>query len=158
MRERPTEVRTAYPVVMASEIVACPSCGTRNRLPVAASGHPRCPKCRSDLPWLVNVGDDGFEAAIDTKPLVVIDLWAPWCGPCRMIAPILETLSRELAGRIKVVKVNVDESPMTAQRYKAQSIPMLLLMDRGHVVDTIIGAQPAPILRARITGALERRG
>lgn len=143
---------------MANLIVACPSCGTKNRLPVAASGHPRCAKCKSDLPWLVDAGDTDFAAAIDTKPLVVVDLWAPWCGPCRMIAPTLETLSRELAGRVKIVKVNVDDSPRTATQYKAQSIPMLLIMDGGQVVDTIIGAQPAPMLRSRITGALERRG
>ena len=73
-------------------------------------------------------------------------------------APVLETLSREMAGRLKVVKVNVDEAPATAQRYKAMSIPMLLIMDRGQVVDTLIGAQPAPMMRARIQGALDRRG
>ena len=74
-----------------------------------------------------------------------------------MIAPVLETLSREMAGRLKVVKVNVDDSPMVAQRYRAQSIPMLLIMDGGEVVDTLIGAQPAPMMRSRIQGALARR-
>lgn len=74
-----------------------------------------------------------------------------------MVAPVLETLSREFAGRIKVVKVNVDDSPVLARRYQAQSIPMILLMDRGRVVDTIIGAQPTPVMRGRITGALQKR-
>ena len=74
-----------------------------------------------------------------------------------MIAPVLETLSREMAGRLKVVKVNVDDSPAVAQRYRAQSIPMLLIMDDGKVVDTLIGAQPAPMMRSRIQGALARR-
>lgn len=74
-----------------------------------------------------------------------------------MIAPVLETLSREMAGRLKVVKVNVDDSPAIAQRYRAQSIPMLLIMDKGAVVDTIIGAQPAPMMRARVQGAFDRR-
>ena len=143
---------------MASNIITCPSCGTKNRLPLAASGHPRCASCKTDLPWLVDAGDADFDAAVDTKALVVVDLWAPWCGPCRMIAPVLETLSREMAGRLKVVKVNVDDSPVIAQRYKAQSIPMLLVMDNGTVVDTLIGAQPAPMMRARIQGALDRRG
>ncbi|MCA1781313.1 MAG: thioredoxin [Dermatophilaceae bacterium] len=142
---------------MASKVVACPSCGTKNRLPLAASGHPRCPSCKTDLPWLVDAGDADFDAAVDTSALVVVDLWAPWCGPCRMIAPVLETLSREMAGRLKVVKVNVDHSPLVAQRYRAQSIPMLLIMDKGEVVDTLIGAQPAPMMRARIQGALDRR-
>lgn len=143
---------------MASSIVACPSCGTKNRLPVAAKGHPRCPKCKTDLPWLVDVGDDEVAAAIETKALVVLDLWAPWCGPCRMIAPVLETLSREMAGQIKVVKVNVDNAPRAAQQYQAQSIPLLVLIDGGEIIDRILGAQPAPMLRSRIQGALDRRG
>lgn len=154
---RPEDQGTAYPVPMASAVVACPSCGTKNRLPLQASGHPRCPKCKTDLPWLVDAGDDTFDAAVATKTLVVVDLWAPWCGPCRMVAPVLESLSREMAGRVKIVKVNVDHSPQIAQRYRAQSIPMLLIMDAGEVVDTLIGAQPAPILRARVEGALARR-
>ena len=122
-----------------------------------AHGHPRCASCKTDLPWLVDATDETFDAVVDTGVLVVVDLWAPWCGPCRMIAPILAQLSQELAGKIKVVKVNVDESPALSQRYRAQSIPMLLILDRGQVVDTMIGAQPAPMLRSRITGALDRR-
>lgn len=143
---------------MATTVTPCPSCGAKNRLPTVAHGHPRCAACKTDLPWLVDAGDADFDAVVDTTALVVVDLWAPWCGPCRMVAPILETLSREMAGTLKVVKVNVDEAPATAQRYRAQSIPMLLIMDRGQVVDTVIGAQPAPLLRSRISGALARRG
>jgi len=139
-------------------VVQCPSCGTKNRLPVSSTGLPRCANCQTDLPWLVNAGDDDFDAAVQTKSLVVVDLWAPWCGPCRMVAPILEALSRELAGTLKVVKVNVDESPLISQRYEARSIPMMLVMDGGKVVDTIIGAQPKPALRSRIDAALARRG
>ena len=142
---------------MVSSVIPCPTCGTKNRVPAVAKGHPRCPSCKSDLPWLVDAGDTDFDAVVDTSALVVVDLWAPWCGPCRMVAPVLETLSREFAGRIKVVKVNVDDSPVLARRYQAQSIPMILLMDRGRVVDTIIGAQPTPIMRGRITGALQKR-
>ncbi len=141
---------------MADPVVVCPSCGTKNRLPIAAQGHPRCAQCKTDLPWIVDVGDDTFDEAIDTKPLVVVDLWAPWCGPCRLIAPVLQTLAAEMAGQLKIVKVNVDNSPRTAMRYRAQSIPMLLVMRGGEVIDTMIGAQPAPILRSRIQGALQR--
>ncbi len=143
---------------MAGPVLACPACGTKNRLPLASRGHPRCASCKADLPWLVEAGDADFDGIIDTATLVVVDLWAPWCGPCRQIAPALETLSRELAGRIKVVKVNVDESPGIAQRYQARSIPMLLIIDAGRVIDTMIGAQPTPMLRSRIAGALARRG
>jgi thioredoxin 2 len=131
-------------------VIACLSCGAKNRVPTSASGAPRCAKCHADLPWLVEVGDVGFTDAIATKRLVLVDLWAPWCGPCRMVAPVLEKLSRDFAGELKVVKVNVDESPHTAQRYQARSIPMLLLISDGAVVETIVGAQPEHVLRSRI--------
>jgi len=132
---------------MASEIVVCPACGTKNRVPVASSGHPRCASCHVDLPWLVEAGDDDFTDAVDAGPLVIVDLWAPWCGPCRMVAPVLERLSRDFAGRLKVVKVNVDDSPRVARQYRAQSIPMLLFMRGGEVVDTVIGAQSEHVMR-----------
>jgi thioredoxin 2 len=119
-------------------------------VPVSASGSPRCASCHVDLPWLVEAGDADFAAAVETKRLVLVDLWAPWCGPCRMVAPILEKLAVEFATDLKVVKVNVDESPMTAQRHQARSIPMLLFMREGDVVETVVGAQPEHVLRARI--------
>jgi thioredoxin 2 len=135
---------------MAAPVIGCPGCGVKNRVPVAATGHPRCAKCRTDLPWLVDVGDADFAAAVDTDRLVIVDLWAPWCGPCRMVAPILESLSRDFAGRVKVVKVNVDESPSVAQRYDARSIPMLLFMRGGEVINTVIGAQPDHVMRTLV--------
>ncbi len=135
---------------MESNVVACPSCGAKNRVPSSASGSPRCAKCHVDLPWLVEAGDADFATAVGTKRLVLVDLWAPWCGPCRMVAPVLEKLSLEFADSLKVVKVNVDESPRTAQRYEARSIPMLLFMRDGELVDTIVGAQPEHVLRQRI--------
>lgn len=139
---------------MAAPVVACPSCGTKNRVPVATKGHPRCPKCHSDLPWLVDAGDADFAAAIRTDQLVLVDLWAPWCGPCRMVAPILQKLSRDFAGRLKVVKVNVDESPKVARKYDARSIPTLLFVSKGEVVNTVIGAQPEHVLRTLVTSYL----
>ena len=96
---------------------------------------------------MVEAGDADFDQAVATKPLVLVDLWAPWCGPCRMVAPTLEKLSREYAGRLKVVKVNVDESPQVAQRHNAQSIPLLLFMRDGEVVNTVIGAQSEHVMR-----------
>jgi thioredoxin 2 len=132
---------------MGNQVVACASCGAKNRVPIGSPGHPRCAKCHLDLPWLVDAGDADFATAVDTKHLVVVDLWAPWCGPCRMVAPSLESLSRDFAGRLKVVKVNVDESPQVAQRYDARSIPMLLFMRGGEVINTVIGAQPEHVLR-----------
>lgn len=138
-------------------MIACPSCGTKNRLPVASTGLPRCASCKGDLPWLVNAGDADFDAAVNTKSLVLIDLWAEWCPPCKMIAPILEGLSRDLAGKLKVVKVDVDHSPVISQRFDARSIPMLLLIDDGLVVDTIVGALPKLALRRRIDAAMASR-
>jgi thioredoxin 2 len=135
---------------MANNVVVCASCGAKNRVPIAASGSPRCAKCQTDLAWLVEAGDVEFAGAVDTKRLVLVDLWAPWCGPCRQVAPVLERLSVEFATTLKVVKVNVDESPITAQRYEARSIPMLLFMRDGELVDTVVGAQPEHVLRARI--------
>jgi thioredoxin 2 len=140
---------------MAGAVVACPSCGTKNRVPVGAKGHPRCPNCRTDLPWLVDAGDADFAAAVDTSALVIVDLWAPWCGPCQMVAPILERLSLDFAGRLKVVKVNVDESPLTARRYEARSIPMMLFMRDGDVINTVVGAQPEHVMRTLVEGELK---
>ena len=84
------------------------------------------------------------------QPTVVVDLWAPWCGPCRFVSPILEELAREHAGRLKVVKVNVDENQKLAIRYDAMSIPTLVVLKDGKVIDRIVGALPKPQLSARL--------
>jgi thioredoxin len=88
---------------------------------------------------------------------VVVDLWAPWCGPCRFVGPILEELSREWAGRLKVIKVNVDDNQRLAIRYDARSIPTMLVMRDGQVVERIVGALPKPALEARIAPHLKPR-
>jgi len=125
-------------------VVTCPSCGKRNRVPAASTGVPRCAGCHAPLPWLVSAGDDEFAAVADQAGVpVLVDLWAPWCGPCRMVAPGVEQVARELAGRVKAVKVNVDDAPGVARRFAAQSIPTLVLLRDGKVVDRIVGALPA---------------
>ncbi len=133
-----------------SSVVACPSCGQKNRTPVAVSGRPRCANCQSDLPWLVEATDATFADAIRTKRLVLVDLWAPWCGPCQLVAPILKKLSVEFSDRLKVVKVNVDVNPQTSMDYRAQSIPMLVFIHGGRTLEKVIGAHPEPTLRAKI--------
>ena len=138
---------------MAS-VVACPRCGTRNRVPATATGHPRCASCKTALPWLVAALDADFDAVVDTNLLVVLDLWAPWCGPCRMIAPVLEKVAAEYAGRVKVVKVNVDENPAVSARFAVQSIPLVVLLRDGTTVDTLLGAQSPRAYRQRIDAAL----
>ena len=132
----------------------CLSCGAVNRVPAAAKGRPRCGTCSTDLPWLVDADDAGFGAAVDTSLLVLVDLWATWCGPCRTIAPILERLAVTYAGRLKVVKVDVDRSPKTSARFRASSIPMLLLLRNGRVLETIVGAQPERVFVQKIDAHL----
>lgn len=137
-----------------SSITICPSCKTRNRVPVASSGRPQCASCHAPLPWLVNATDSDLNAALDTNQLVLIDLWAPWCGPCTMVAPILEKLSVRYAGKVKVVKVNVDHNPHSSARFEAHSIPTLVMSRRGAVVDRIVGAQNEAALARRIDALL----
>lgn len=87
---------------------------------------------------------------------MLVDLWAPWCGPCRFVGPILEELVREYAGRLKVVKVNVDDNPATAQRFQAYSIPTMVVIKNGRTVDRIVGALPKSQLSIRLTPHLLR--
>ncbi len=141
-----------------STITACPSCGTKNRVPVASSGKPQCASCHEPLPWLVNATDAELNAALATNQLVLIDLWAPWCGPCRMVAPALERLSVRYAGRVKVVKINVDDNRAAAARFQASSIPTLVMMRDGATVERIVGAQPEHALAMRIEAHLEAAG
>lgn len=135
---------------MASSVIACPHCGTKSRLPVATRGRPQCASCHNPLPWLVNATDAELDGALDTSVLVLVDLWAPWCGPCRQVAPVLEKLSADYAGQIKVVKVNVDDNPRVAARYDAQSIPTMVMVRGGAVVNRIVGAQSHAVLARQI--------
>ena len=132
-------------------VITCPNCAKKNRVPAAASGRPRCAQCHQDLPWIVEAGDDDFSLVVEKASLpVVVDLWAPWCGPCRMISPALEDVARRLRGRMKLVKVNVDESPATAGRFGVQGIPTLLMFRRGQLIDRSVGARGAEDLQAWI--------
>jgi thioredoxin 2 len=118
-------------------------------VPRAAAGVPRCGQCHAALPWLVPAGDADFaEIAEGARLPVLVDLWAPWCGPCRMVAPAVEQVARAMAGQLKAVKVNVDEAPRVAERYRAMSIPTLLLLRDGREVARQVGALPAEQLLA----------
>jgi thioredoxin 2 len=140
---------------MADELIKCPHCGRRNRVPAAASGTPRCGNCHQPLPWIVNAGDGSFaEVAEKSTVPVLVDLWAPWCGPCRMVSPALAQLATERAGSLKLVKVNVDESPRLQQRFDIQSIPTLMLLRGGQVIARQVGAAPADALRSWLDRSL----
>jgi thioredoxin 1 len=105
----------------------------------------------------VEVTDASFERDVLHSDLpVLVDLWAPWCGPCHMIAPIVEKLAGDYAGRLKVVKLNVDENPRTANTYHVQGIPTLLIFRGGRVVDRIVGVAPEPLLRGKVDAALRK--
>ena len=123
------------------DVVECPHCGTRNRLPAAASGVPNCGRCHDPLPWLTTAGDDDFDDVIARSSLpVLVDLWAPWCQPCRIVEPGVERAAKTFAGSLKVVKVNVDSAPVVAERLAARSIPMLLILDGGTELAKQVGA------------------
>jgi thioredoxin 2 len=136
-------------------VVVCASCEKKNRVPAAAKGIAHCGHCHSSLPWIAEADDSTYQSVVEEASLpVLVDLWAPWCGPCRMVSSTLESLAREFAGRIKLVKVNVDESPATSQRFGVQGIPTFLLADHGRVVDRQTGAAPLPALRDWLEHAL----
>ncbi len=138
-----------------SELV-CANCGTKNRIRPSPRGAPHCGKCDKPLPWLVTATDDTFDVEAKAAPAVLVDLWAPWCGPCRIVGPIVEELARDYAGRLKVIKVNVDDNPATAQRFQAYSIPTLVILKDGRTVDRVVGALPKSQLAVRLTPHLIR--
>jgi thioredoxin 2 len=138
--------------------IRCSSCGTKNRVPQAklAQGlKAKCGRCQQPLSGVTAVPsvvtDATFAAEVEASPLpVLVDAWAAWCGPCRMIAPAIDELAAELAGKIRVAKLNVDENPATAGRFDIRSIPTLLVIAGGREVDRIVGAQSKQAIRARL--------
>lgn len=106
----------------------------------------------SDHP--VTLTDANFAQIVNGAQPVLVDFWAPWCGPCRMVAPAVEQLAREFQGRAIVGKLNVDENPRTAQQYQIMGIPALYIFKRGKVVDQMVGVQPANVLQQRLARQL----
>jgi thioredoxin 1 len=100
---------------------------------------------------VIEVTDATFAGEIEKhEGLVMVDLWAEWCGPCRMVAPVVEALATEYAGRVKVAKLDVDANPTTAARFQVRSIPTMLFFRDGKIVDSVVGALPKPALAARL--------
>jgi len=99
----------------------------------------------------ITLTDQNFEETIEKSPLFVVDFWAAWCGPCRMVAPVIEQLAKDYAGRVTFGKLNVDENPMVANAFQIQSIPSLLVFKNGKLVDGLVGAAPRQMIESRFT-------
>ncbi len=139
----------------STQVVVCSNCQTKNRVPASAHGVPRCGKCHTPLRWVVNGSDADFADFVEASTIpVLVDMWAPWCGPCRKVSPVLEQLAAEFAGRLKLVKINADEAPELSSRFEVLAIPTLILLERGKVIDTQVGAAPAAVLRKWVTEKL----
>ena len=131
-------------------VVRCSNCGAKNRIPKERLGEgPICGKCKAPLKVEastaipVDITDQTFsQEVLSFSGPVLVDCWAPWCGPCRMVTPVLEQLASKYAGRVKIAKLNVDENPVTSSQYGIQSIPTMLLFKNGKQVNTLVGALP----------------
>lgn len=138
-------------------VVACPDCGAKNRVDPSAARQrrPVCGRCGNSLPAApagpVTVTDANFAETVGSSPLpVLLDLWAAWCGPCRMIAPTIEALAAELGGKAVVGKLDVDANQQTAARFGVQSIPTLLILKDGREVDRMVGLQSREAILRRL--------
>jgi thioredoxin 2 len=138
-----------------ARVIACATCGRKNRVPAVAAGAPHCGNCQGPLAWIADAGENEFPDVAERSTLpVVVDLWAPWCGPCRTVGPALEQVAQELAGRIKLVKVDIDKAPHLAARFAVQAVPTLLVLRGSEVLARQAGAAPAPALRRWIDDVL----
>jgi thioredoxin 2 len=148
-------------------VISCGNCGTKNRVELdrAAEGQAKCGKCGTplDISKAANqannkpliVTDTTFESVVihaGSMP-VLVDCWAPWCGPCRMVGPIMDQLAAESNGRYRIAKLNVDENPRVASQFHIQSIPTMLIFKDGKLVDRLVGAQPKPAIAEKLARA-----
>jgi thioredoxin len=150
-------------------IATCTRCQTKNRIDeqAASARQPVCGRCGAPLEFAPRgdsanggqpriVTDTSFEHDVlgsGTTPILV-DCWAPWCPPCRAIAPVLDELAAEASGRYVIAKLNVDENPKTSERFGIRSIPTMLIFKNGQLIDTLVGAQPKQAIASRLARAV----
>ena len=124
-------------------------------MPTETSGKPTCGKCHEDLAWLSELGGTDFASIINTSSMpVLVDLWAPWCGPCRAVAPALADLAETKAGRLRILKVNVDEAPAVSEGLGVRGIPTLVLFNHGAEIARTVGAMPGERIRQWVDTSL----
>lgn len=146
----------------SEEIVRCPMCGAKNRVTAEQRAKtPVCGRCKTPLSVAavadrpIDVTDATFADVVERSPVpVLVDLWAPWCGPCRMLAPAIEQVARQFAGRARVAKLNTDSNQRTAARFKADAIPLMLILKDGREVDRLVGLAPAAEIARRLEAQL----
>ncbi|HJU53175.1 MAG TPA: thioredoxin [Pyrinomonadaceae bacterium] len=143
-------------------IISCTNCGTKNRVDEGAARQlqPVCGKCGAALDLSaatagdkpITVTDATFASEVlEARGVpILVDYWAEWCGPCRMVAPVLDELAAESQGRYRIAKLNIDENPRTAAQYNIRSIPTMLVFKDGAIIDRIVGAQPKQAIAARL--------
>jgi thioredoxin 2 len=148
-------------VVSDVQLIRCPACGVTNRFmqeKIDQGLQPICGRCKTPVPVdnrPVTITDATFSAQVERSPLpVLVDMWAAWCGPCQMIAPVLDELAAEMAGRVRFAKLNVDDNPATAERFGVRSIPTLLVFSEGKEIDRIVGVQPKSEIARRLEQVL----
>lgn len=142
----------------SKRVITCQSCGAKNRVALEKLGQAVCGKCKDPIALIrtpVIITDSSFPEEVGKSRIpVLLDFWATWCPPCKLIAPIIDKLAEELAGQIKVGKLDVDQNPVTSGQYRVQSIPTLIIFKNGREVDRIVGAQSKEALMRRLQAFL----
>lgn len=144
-----------------SLILVCSKCGAKNRVPISRIEEtPKCGKCKTALATdilsrTVNVTDNTFDREVLGSALpVLVDCWAPWCGPCRAVGPVLDQLAVKYKARLKIAKLNLDENSKIGSRYSISSVPTMLLVKNGRIIEKLIGALPKEHLESQIARIL----